>query len=190
MGVSDLLVERWPLMLLALAVAGVLAWWAWHRPALQRRVRDAELRVPQYGALVRAICVARFTRVLGTLLANGIPMIQAMTIARDAAGHPRLVESVERATEAVRSGEPLAQPLADSGFFEPDVVEMISVGESANNLPAVLGGVADTLERRVDRTLGVVVKLMEPALLLFLAAVVLSIFLALVLPMLQLGGQA
>ena len=54
----------------------------------------------------------------------------------------------------------------------------------------MLGGVADTLERRVDRTLGVVVKLMEPALLLFLAAVVLSIFLALVLPMLQLGGQA
>ena len=190
MGVSDLLVERWPLMLLALVAAAAFAWWAWHRPALQRRVRDAELRVPQFGALVRAICVARFTRVLGTLLANGIPMIQAMTIARDAAGHPRLVESVERATEAVRSGEPLAQPLADSGFFEPDVVEMISVGESANNLPTVLGGVADTLERRVDRTLGVVVKLMEPALLLFLAAVVLSIFLALVLPMLQLGGQA
>jgi general secretion pathway protein F/type IV pilus assembly protein PilC len=117
-------------------------------------------------------------------------MLQAMTIARDAAGHPRLAESVEQATEAVRSGEPLAQPLADSGFFEPDVVEMISVGESANNLPTVLGGVADTLEKRVDRTLGIAVKLMEPALLLFLAAVVLSIFLALVLPMLQLGGQA
>jgi general secretion pathway protein F/type IV pilus assembly protein PilC len=67
---------------------------------------------------------------------------------------------------------------------------MISVGESSNNLPSVLGGVADTLEKRVDRTLAVAVKLMEPALLLFLATVVLSIFLALVLPMLQLGGQA
>ena len=190
MGVSDILVERWPWLLLAVAAIAVAGWWAWQRPALQRRLRDAELRVPQYGALIRAICVARFTRVLGTLLANGIPMLQAMTIARDAAGHPRLAESVERATEAVRSGEPLAQPLADSGFFEPDVVEMISVGESANNLPTVLGGVADTLEKRVDRTLGIAVKLMEPALLLFLAAVVLSIFLALVLPMLQLGGQA
>ena len=157
---------------------------------MQRRMRELELRVPQYGALVRAICVARFTRVLGTLLANGIPLLQAMQIARDAAGHPRLAESVDRAVEAVRGGEALAQPLEASGFFEPDVVEMIAVGESANNLPSVLGGVADTLEKRVDRTLGVVVKLMEPALLLFLAAVVLSIFLALVLPMLQLGGQA
>ena len=190
MATSDLLIERWPFIVVALAALAVLAWWAWKRPHVQRRLRDLELRVPQYGALVRAICVARFTRVLGTLLANGIPVIQAMTIARDAAGHPRLVESVEHATEAVRSGEPLAQPLADSGFFEADVVEMISVGESANNLPQVLGSVADTLEKRVDRTLGVVVKLMEPALLLFLAAVVLSIFLALVLPMLQLGGQA
>jgi general secretion pathway protein F/type IV pilus assembly protein PilC len=190
MGVSDLLVERWPLILLALAALAVLAWWAWRRPALQRRVRDAELRVPQYGSLVRAVCVARFTRVLGTLLANGIPLLQAMTIARDAAGHPRLVDSVDHAIDAVRSGEPLAEPLAQSGFFEPDVVEMISVGESSNNLPSVLGGVADTLEKRVDRTLAVAVKLMEPALLLFLATVVLSIFLALVLPMLQLGGQA
>ena len=190
MGVSDLLVERWPLILLALAALAVLAWWAWRRPALQRRVRDAELREPQYGSLVRAVCVARFTRVLGTLLANGIPLLQAMTIARDAAGHPRLVDSVDHAIDAVRSGEPLAEPLAQSGFFEPDVVEMISVGESSNNLPSVLGGVADTLEKRVDRTLAVAVKLMEPALLLFLATVVLSIFLALVLPMLQLGGQA
>ena len=190
MAVSDLLVERWPLILVALAALAVLAWWAWRRPALQRRVRDAELRVPQYGSLVRAVCVARFTRVLGTLLANGIPLLQAMTIARDAAGHPRLTDSVDHAIEAVRSGEPLAEPLAQSGFFEPDVVEMISVGESSNNLPSVLGGVADTLEKRVDRTLAVAVKLMEPALLLFLATVVLSIFLALVLPMLQLGGQA
>ncbi|MFO0961354.1 MAG: type II secretion system F family protein [Phycisphaerales bacterium] len=187
---SDLIVERWPVLLIgaALLVAGV--WWAWRRPAIQRRIRDAQLRVPQLGGLIRAICVARFTRVLGTLLGNGIPLIQAMTIAREAAGHPALADAVERATEAVRAGEPLARPLGESGFFEEDVVEMIAMGESANNLASVLSGVADTLEKRVDRALAMAVKLMEPALLLFLAAVVLSIFLALVLPMLQLGNQA
>lgn len=190
MALSDLMVERWPLLLALLAVAALAAWWAWRNAALRRRAADLQLRVPQLGALVRAICVARFTRVLGTLLANGIPMIQAMTIAREAAGHPALADAVERATEAVRAGEPLSAPLADSGFFEPDVVEMITMGESANNLAQVLNGIADTLERRVDRALAMAVKLMEPALLLFLAAVVLSIFLALVLPMLQLGNQA
>jgi general secretion pathway protein F/type IV pilus assembly protein PilC len=184
------MVERWPLLLALLAVAALAAWWAWRNAAMRRRAADLQLRVPQLGALVRAICVARFTRVLGTLLANGIPMIQAMTIAREAAGHPALADAVERATEAVRAGEPLSAPLADSGFFEPDVVEMITMGESANNLAQVLNGISDTLERRVDRALAMAVKLMEPALLLFLAAVVLSIFLALVLPMLQLGNQA
>lgn len=190
MWTSDLLVERWGVMLIVAAAAIALAWWAWRRPALQRRIRDAQLHVPQLGALVRAICVARFTRVLGTLLANGIPLIGAMTIARDAAGHPALADAVDRAVEAVRAGEPLARPLGESGFFEDDVVEMIAMGESANNLASVLNGVADTLEKRVDRALAMAVKLMEPALLLFLATVVLSIFLALVLPMLQLGSQA
>ncbi len=190
MWVSDVLVQQWPLLLVGAAILATAAWWAWSRPALRRTVADAQLRLPVWGGLVRAVCVARFTRVLGTLLGNGIPLLAAMQISRDAAGHPALEESVDRAVEAVRAGEPLAQPLSQSGFFEEDVTEMVSVGESANNLAVVLSGVADTLEKRVDRAIGVAVKLMEPALLLFLAGVVLSIFLALVLPMLQLGGAA
>ncbi|MFO0784397.1 MAG: type II secretion system F family protein [Phycisphaerales bacterium] len=190
MWVSDLLIERWPILLVLTAALIALAWWAWRRPAVRRRVADWQMRVPVWGPLVRAVCVARFTRVLGTLLGNGIPLLTAMQISRDAAGHPALEDAVDRAVEAVRAGEPLAQPLGASGFFEEDVTEMVSVGESANNLASVLTGVADTLEKRVDRALGVAVKLMEPALLLFLAGVVLSIFLALVLPMLQLGNSA
>lgn len=189
MWLSDLLIQRWPLLLVALAAGIAGLWWVWTRPALRRRVADAQLRLPVWGGLVRAVCVARFTRVLGTLLGNGIPLLTAMQISRDAAGHPALEEAVDHAVEAVRSGESLAQPLGASGFFEEDVTEMVAVGESANNLAAVLSGVADTLEKRVDRAIGIAVKLMEPALLLFLAAVVLGIFLALVLPMLQLGGS-
>lgn len=188
MWLSDLIIERWPVLIIGFGAAVGAAWWVWTRPALRRRVADAQLRIPVWGGLVRAVCVARFTRVLGTLLANGIPLLTAMQISRDAAGHPALEDAVDRAVEAVRAGEPLAQPLSQSGFFEEDVTEMVSVGESANNLASVLNGVADTLEKRVDRAIGVAVKLMEPALLLFLAAVVLSIFLALVLPMLRLGG--
>ncbi|MBL9141423.1 MAG: type II secretion system F family protein, partial [Phycisphaerae bacterium] len=134
MWVSDLLIERWPLLLILCAAAIAGAWWVWHRPALRRRVADAQLRLPVWGGLVRAVCVARFTRVLGTLLANGIPLLSAMQISRDAAGHPALEDAVDRAVEAVRAGEPLAQPLGQSGFFEEDVTEMVAVGESANNL--------------------------------------------------------
>jgi general secretion pathway protein F len=125
----------------------------------------------------------------GTLLENNIPMLQAMQIARDAAGQPALVEAVERATEAVRAGEGLAQPLSTSGFLEEDIVEMISVGESANNLAQVLLTIAETLESRTDRMLAVLIRLMEPALLLTLAGLVFFIFMALVVPMMRLSSS-
>jgi general secretion pathway protein F/type IV pilus assembly protein PilC len=89
----------------------------------------------------------------------------------------------------VGAGESLARPLGASGLFDEDVVEMIMVGESSNTLPTVLVGVADTAERRTDRILEGMLKLMEPVLLLFLAAAVMFVFLALVVPMMQLGTQ-
>ncbi|MEE8156200.1 MAG: type II secretion system F family protein, partial [Phycisphaerales bacterium] len=73
-------------------------------------------------------------------------------------------------------------------MFAEDVAEMIAVGESANNLPEVLTTIADTLEKRIDRMLSLFVRLMEPMLLLALAGVVLFIFVALIVPMLQLSA--
>ena len=135
------------------------------------------------------MAVARFCRTLGTLLENGIPLIAAMQISRDAAGNPVLAEAVDAAVESVRSGEPLAAPLGRSGLFPEDTLEMIAVGESANNLPEVLIGVADGAERRIDSLLTILVRLMEPALLLLLAGLVLFIFMALVVPMMQMGSD-
>ena len=140
------------------------------------------------GPLIRAIAVARFARLLGTLLGNGVPLLGAMQISRNAAGHVLLEEAIDEATEAVRSGERLTEPLADSGLFGEDVVEMISVGESANNLAEVLVTIAETVEKRVDRMMAVFLRLMEPALLLLLAAVVLFIFTALIVPMMRMSS--
>ncbi|MEY2714375.1 MAG: Type secretion system protein, partial [Planctomycetota bacterium] len=74
-------------------------------------------------------------------------------------------------------------------LFAEDVVEMISVGESANNLPSVLVRLAEVLESRIDRTLATLLRLMEPAMLLVIAGIVMFIFLALVVPMMQLSSQ-
>jgi len=189
MVLSDLLVHAWPAVLgvgVALAVAGFLAW---RREPVRRAVSDFLLRVPKLGPLLVAIAVARFARTLGTLLDNGIPILAALQIARDAAGLPALAAAIDRAADAVRAGEALAPPLAASGLIEEDVVEMVGVGESANNLGKVLLGVADTLEARTERALGLLIRLMEPALLLFLAGLVLFIFLALIVPMMQLSSS-
>jgi general secretion pathway protein F/type IV pilus assembly protein PilC len=189
MFLSEVLVGWWPLVLLGLGVAAGFAIWAARREEWRRGASDLVRKVPKLGPVLVSIAVARFTRTLGTLLDNGIPILQALQIARDAAGLPALSEAIDRAAEAVRAGEPLARPLGESGLIEEDVIEMIAVGESANNLGKVLLGVADTLEARTERALGVLIRLMEPALLLFLAGLVLFIFMALIVPMMQLSSS-
>jgi len=188
LGTSRILTAHGWLVLVGTVLAGAALAWLLRRPGVRRRLAIWQLRVPQLGPLVRNLAVARFCRILGTMLNNGIPLIQAMRISRDAAGHPLLEEAIDAATDAVRHGDPLAAPLGRSGLFDEDVVEMIGVGESANNLDEVLVGIAETIERRVDRMLAIALRLMEPLLLLTLAGVVIFIFIALVVPMLQMSA--
>lgn len=165
------------------AVAGL--WWAGRRPDVRRKLTELRTNAPVVGPLVRAIAAARFCRMLGTMLGNGIPMLAAMQIAKDAAGNVLMEEAIERASEAVRAGQALATPLSESGLFSDDVIEMISVAESANNLDDVLITIAETIEGRIDRLLSSLVRLIEPLLLMAIAGVVVLVAMALILPMTQ-----
>jgi len=185
---SDVLREQWIWLLAGIAGAVSLVTWLGRDAAIRRRAAEIQLRVPALGPFIKSLCVARFTRILGTMLGNGIPMLAAMKISRDAAGHVVLAEAIDKAADAVRAGESLAKPLSDSGVIGEDVVEMIAVGEQANNLPDVLVTIAETIEKRVDRMLAVLLRLMEPLLLLVLAGVVVFIFVALFLPMLRMSA--
>jgi len=189
LAISNLLVHRWPLLLLVIAAVVAGGWWLRRRPGVHRWIAGAQLRIPRLGPLMRDLAAGRFARVLGTMLGNGIPMLTALRVSRDAAGNPRLADAIEAATEAVRRGEPLAAPLAESRFLSEDAIEVIAVGEAANNLPSVLITLAETLETRVDRQLELFVRLMEPLLLLLLGSVVFFLFMALVVPMLKISSS-
>lgn len=172
---------------LGLVAAGV-AWWS-RRPGSPLLIAKGWNRTPMIGWLLRSMAGARFCRMLGTLLENGIPMLTAMQIAKESAGHLLMEEAIEKATDAVRSGEPLAPPLAASGLFADDVVEMISMAESANNLDSVLVTIAQTIEGHVDRALTTMVRLIEPLLLLAIGGVAGVVAAALILPMMQMRGS-
>ncbi len=189
LGTSELVVHWWPLVLVLVIAGATVAQVARRNELLRMRIARRILKLPKIGGLFAALAVARFARILGTLLENGIPMISALEIAKDAAGNALMARAISEAVEAVRQGEQFSAPLARSGLFEEDVIEMIAVGESANSLPSVLVSLADTMERRVDRAFTALLKLMEPALLLSLAGLVFFIFLALVLPMMQMSSQ-
>lgn len=188
LGVSSAIRDYAPVTLAALALAGAGAWWALKRPDVRRQLEVARTRAPVIGPLTRSLAAARFCRMLGTLLANGVPMVEAMRIARDAAGNTLLAEAIDEAADAVRAGESLAPPLERSGMLGEEVVEMISVGESANNLDEVLLKVADNLENRIDRLLGAAVRLIEPLLLTLIAGVILLVAAGLILPMTKIGA--
>jgi general secretion pathway protein F/type IV pilus assembly protein PilC len=189
MASSDFVIGWWPLILI---VSGGVFFFLFSRrrdPAQRLRIERVNLGLPVIGPLTRSLACARFCRILGTMLENGIPLVESMKIARSSIGSATLEQALLHAVDAVESGETLALPLAESDFMEEDVLEMISVGESANNLALVLVNVAETLENRVDRQLSLAVKLMEPVLLLVLAGVVLFIFMSLIVPMLQMSSN-
>lgn len=146
------------------------------------------LKTPGIGQVTRSLAVARFCRVLGTLLKNGVPLLNSLQIAKDATGNQILSNAIATAAENVSSGKTLAGPLRQSGQFPSDVIEMIAVGEEANNLEQVLVNVADKMERQTNRQLDMVVRLLEPLMLVMMASVILFVLIALMLPIFQSSG--
>jgi len=183
---SAAITTRWYVGLVVLVAMIALVMWAARDATARAFCGRAVMATPKVGGLLKDLAVARFTRILGTLLASGVPMLAALRISRDAAGFEAMARAIDNATEAVRGGDTLAKPLGDSGLFPDDVLEMISVAESANNLDEVLVGVAETLEGRVDRVLTATVKLIEPILLVTIAGAIVFVAVGLLLPMLRL----
>lgn len=177
--------------LIGVVILVVLA--VWLRAQLQTesgmRRRDLlKLRIPLLGPVFQNLAVARFCRVLGTLLKNGVPILKSLEISRDAAGNRILSEAIAEASENISAGKSIAVPLAASGYFPKTVVEMIAVAEESNSLDTVLVEIADGLERRTSRRLDLVVRLLEPVMLLVLAGIVLVVVIALLLPVIKMSS--
>ncbi len=151
----------------------------WHRLAIS---------LPALGPVIRSLAVARFCRILGTLLKNGVPILQSLRIAKDATGNRVLSDAISTAADSVSTGKSLAAPLGHSKQFPAEVIEMIAVGEEANNLEHVLINVADTMERRTHRLLDLAVRLLEPLMLIVMAAMILFVVIGLLLPVMKSSG--
>ena len=153
-----------------------------------RRFSDAvKLKMPLFGLIFRNLAVARFCRVLGTLLRNGVPILKALEISSDAAGNKILGDAINDASENVTSGAALAEPLKKSGQFPVTVTEMIAVAEESNTLDDVLVNVADGLETQTSRRLDLMVRMLEPFMLLIMAGIVLVVVIALLMPIMKMG---
>jgi len=186
---SELLVAN-KIVLACVAVLGVMGVWGFLRSPAGRALWERwKLRIPVLGRTIRVVAITRFCRILGTMLANGVPILQALDISKDATGSQVLSDSIEAAAEAVRKGQPLAGPLRAGGLFPVEIVEMIAVAEESNQLDRVLVQVADTVERRTNRQVDTAVRLVEPLILVLMAATIGFIAVALLYPIFTMAQQ-
>ena len=182
-------IRSYGLFLLAAIVAGGVAVRArWANEQGRRTVDLCKLRMPVLGNIFQNLAVARFCRVLGTMLRNGVPILKSLEVSRDAAGNRILSEAIGKASENISSGQTLAGPLAACGHFPATVVEMISVAEESNTLDTVLVEIANSLENRTQRRLELIVRLVEPLMLLMLAGVVMLVVIALLMPVIKMSA--
>ncbi|MDP6539547.1 MAG: type II secretion system F family protein [Planctomycetota bacterium] len=148
-------------------------------------VHSLALKLPVIGGVVSHSLIATFTRTFGTLIQAGVPHLDALGIIRDATGNDVLRVGIEDVRRTVREGEGLARPMGETGLFDDLVINMVDVGEETGELDRMLLKVADAYEVQVDRRIEAMFKLLEPVLLVLIAALVGFIVVALFMPLLE-----
>ncbi len=189
MNISDLLRNRAPLVLLAIAAVVALCIIAAKFKTGRMVLDTIKLNAPIFGPLIKKTSIGRVNRTLGTLLSSGVPILQALTIVRDTTGNEIVARAISQIHDAVKEGENIAPPFESSRIFPPMVVSMVEVGEETGELPEMLMKIADTYDDEVDNTVAALSSIIEPLLIVMLALVVGTIVIALFMPLISIIGK-
>jgi len=180
---SDFVVKKWWLTLLIL-VGLVIAFNRFKATRTGRRIWDmVKLKAPVFGRLNHELSIARFARTLSTLLASGVPILQALETVAGTVDNDHISDAILQSRASIREGDTIANPLAGSRMFPPMVVQMITIGEETGQLDAMLAKVADFYEGEVDARLESLTAALEPVLIVFLGVVVGFIVISMFLPL-------
>jgi type IV pilus assembly protein PilC len=178
------------LLLAGIVVVGGFFASRWLKSQRGRDVRDAVLlRVPVAGALLQRFAITQFTRSLGTLLGGGTPLVPALENASEAIGNRFVSRRVAGVVGKVREGGELWRALEGTGIFTNLTIEMIKVGESSGALEEMLTSVSDFYDEEIDMLLARVISFVEPAILVGMGLVIMTILLSVYLPIFRLMSQ-
>jgi type IV pilus assembly protein PilC len=147
---------------------------------------NVKLHLPIFGGLISKSTVSSFTRTLGTLIASGVPILEALNIVRDTTGNEVIARAIGKVHDSIREGDTIAEPLRASGVVDEVVVNMIDVGEETGDLDKMLVKIADTYDDEVDSMVAGMMSLLEPLIILCLGGAVAFIVISLFLPLVQL----
>jgi type II secretory pathway component PulF len=185
MNLATFVTQDWLIIVIALAAIIIGSWVFMKTPAGAEARDRLLLKLPLIGKVIMRSTISRFSRVLGTLIYGGVPILEALEISGLSASNKVFLKSARAVEEEVRAGRPIAEAMRDAGEFPPVLVQMVAVGEETGDLPKMLGRVADSMDFEVDTAMRRLLALAEPIILLFMGGVVGFVVTSVMLPIYQ-----
>lgn len=184
MGLGDLFRDYWWAMLAVVALLAVLIEKALQHPEMRDRFDARVLRLPLFGDLLWKLETARFCHTLSTLLKNGLPLLNALTLAKEVVVNRQLSGRLAEAGEDLKHGRGLAEPITRREILPQMALQMIRVGEESGSLDAMLGKVAEIYDKETQASVKRLLTLLEPVLIIGLGLVVAGIIISIIVPIL------
>ncbi len=176
-----------PVLIIAVIVGSV--WWSRNKNTdrVRMRVDPVKLKIPIFGALMKKIAVARFSRNFANMISAGVPILQALKIVGETSGNWVIENALVKVADSVRQGESIAGPLAEQPVFPAMVTQMIAVGEDSGSLETMLNKIADFYDQEVEAATEQLTAMIEPLMIAFLGVVIGGMVVALYLPIFQIA---
>lgn len=187
MGAADTLRHYWWAVLGSLLLCLLAVQYLLTNETARTRLDRSLLRWPLVGELIGKIETARFSRSLGTLLHNGVPLLSALKIAKNTVNNRVMANAVEESADSLKQGESLTRTLLSKGIFPPYALHMLRVGEETGRMEELLREVADIYDDEVKTTVKQMLALLEPVLILIMAVAILVIIGSVLLPMINMA---
>lgn len=178
LAISDFFAAWGWLVAASLGAAVIVVRKLWARADVWHRVDGVLLQLPRVGTLIQSVDTARFSRSLGTLLQNGVPLLVGLPIARDTMTNSRMARAVSDAADELREGGYLSRALQDAGVFPSLAIQMLMVGEESGSVDEMMLRMSDAFDREVETSIQRLLMLLEPALIVGLGIVIAGIIMS------------
>ena len=185
---SEMVKSKILYIIIGIIILGITAKKLYATQKGQDMADDFVLKIPVFGELLRKVAVAKFTRTMGTMLASGVAILEALDIVAKTSGNRTVEKAIYDVRSGIAEGRTMADPLQESGVFPAMVCQMISVGESTGALDAMLEKIADFYDEEVDQAVDNLTSLIEPFMLVFLGVTIGGLVVAMYLPIFKMAG--
>jgi type IV pilus assembly protein PilC len=183
MFLSSWIRNRW--YIVVAVIAGVIGFYKYYTATEKGRynIDNFKLKIPVVGELIRKMSISRFTRIFGTLMGKGVPVLETLDVVHETISNAVMKKVIEDVQASVRTGRNISAPLEESGVIPPMVVQVVRVGEESGEIEQVSNELSNFFDKEVDRTISRFVTIVEPLMIIIVGGVVALLVFSCILPM-------